>query len=82
MEKREEKREKRGKGKEKKGEEREKKEEEKGKIGRPILFRGREQVHFETFQQENFGEKRVKLNRKGTPKTFVSGPENSRCLKS
>ena len=59
-----------------------KKEEEKGKIGRPIYIRGREQVNFKTFQQENFEKKRVILNRKGTPKTFVSGPEISRGPKS
>ena len=40
--------------------------EEKGKLGIPIIGR----------KQDNFEEKkRVKLNRKRIPKTFVSGPE-------
>ena len=44
----------------------EKKEKEKGKLGIPIIDR----------KQEHFEKKRVKLNRKRTPKTFVSGPIN------
>ena len=42
----------------------------------------REQVNCETFQQEHFEKKRVKLNRKRTPKIFVSGPKISRGPKS
>ena len=62
--KKEKEREKRGKGKREKGE-KEKEEEEEGKLGIPIIGR----------KQEHFGKKRVKLNRKRRPKTFVSGPE-------
>ena len=56
---------KRGKGGEKREKVKEKEEEENGKLGIPIIGR----------KQDKFEKARVKLNRKRTPKTFVSGPE-------